>query len=189
MIYWVSNIFCQKTAAASATVYSHKLFSQLSFLQTSAVQSQSLLCLGFLADSFPIQHTVLCKQTSLPAVLCSRWNGMGCTILPMRGTSSCSFTSFQTHSSSCVSPDPPAFHQWCICWCLLQPPSQVLFIFQYIKPPLWFLGYLTNILAATSCDESTFAHIIALHLAFIPSVCQSFGFIWFNASFYHTKHF
>lgn len=87
MIYWVSNIECQKTAAASATVYSYKLFSQLSFLQTSAVQSQSLFCLGFLADSFPIQHSILCKQTSLPAVLCSQWNWMGYTILSMRDTS------------------------------------------------------------------------------------------------------
>lgn len=86
MIYWVFNISCQKMLLLSAIVYSHKLFSQLSFLQTSAMQSQSLFCLGALAHSFPIQHSALCKQTSLSAVLCSPWNGMGCAILSMRDT-------------------------------------------------------------------------------------------------------
>lgn len=184
-------IFCKKLLLLEQLCSHISCFSQLPFLQAPALQSQSLF--SFFSRFFP-QFRRLYSVSRYLYLLFYVPNDIGRDIqscprgihllLPLYLVSNLipasAFLQTLLDSNDAVFTDVSCNHL---------PKGFV----QYIKPSLShfgrYLGYLTNILAATSYEESTFAHIITLHLAFRPSVCQSLEFIQFNANFYHTKHF
>lgn len=186
-----TKIFC-KTLVLLEQLCVHELFSQLPFLQVPVLQSQSLF--PFFSIFFP-QFSRLYSVSRDLYLLFNILNEIerdmrSCSwsihqFLPIHLVSSLTLASrsLQTllNSTSAALTDVSCNH--------LPKGFVQISALNHLSYFSRYLGYLTSILAATSYEESTFAHIITLHLAFRPSVCQSLEFIQFNVNFYHTKHF
>lgn len=160
------------------------------FLQPPVLQSQSLLSFF---NGFIFLNSSVCilwiDFYNLAVHFCSQWPWQGYRSLSIY---SCPFTCFPVLFNHLLLYRLPWISL--LLYLLMTPAISPWrhYTNQLVKPShsLFnrYLDCFTNIFAATY-EESTFAYIITLHLAFRPSVFQSLEFIHFIANFYLTTHF